>query len=438
MTDGRGVVREVAWRELFPWLLLFRTFRLAIHPTLLTIALLAAIVTPLGWSLGRAIFRVYPPNPENPLAVPEGERPESWLQLMADADERERLPGVNRPPTIDLVTRLQPQNWSRTSPVLYVYERFSTPILRMYRTATSLQGFAFYSFGTLWTLAVWSLAGGMITRMTAIELGREEQASLKNAFRLSLRRWFDYFTAPLYPVLGTLLLAICCVPVGWLLYSSDVGVIIAGLLWIFVILAGAVMAMLLLWLFIGWPLMWPAISAEETGDSFEAMSRSFAYAFQRPLHYLFYVVLAAAFGLVGWAVVDFACYLTLEAAHWAVSWGAWHERMLEIETTQKPAEGVTALWVGVMMLRGLETIPLAISEAFAYSYFWVAATVIYLLLRQQLDRAEFDDVWLEEDAPRFPVPSAANEPAPQEIKAAVPASPSTPPINSLAENDSGE
>src|SRR5688572_15089960 len=49
MTDSRGVLREVAWREVFPWLLIFRCFRLAIHPTILTIALAAALLTPLGW-----------------------------------------------------------------------------------------------------------------------------------------------------------------------------------------------------------------------------------------------------------------------------------------------------------------------------------------------------------------------------------------------------
>jgi len=31
-------------------------------------------------------------------------------------------------------------------------------------------------------------------------------------------------------------------------------------------------------------------------DSFDALSRSYAYVFQRPLHYLFYALVAAVFG----------------------------------------------------------------------------------------------------------------------------------------------
>ena len=43
MTDERGVLRRIAWRELFPWLIIFRTFRLAISPTLLLVATLRLV-----------------------------------------------------------------------------------------------------------------------------------------------------------------------------------------------------------------------------------------------------------------------------------------------------------------------------------------------------------------------------------------------------------
>ena len=40
----------------------------------------------------------------------------------------------------------------------------------------------------------------------------------------------------------------------------------------------------------GWPLMWPTISSEGT-DAFDALSRSYAYVYQRPLAYLLYAVI---------------------------------------------------------------------------------------------------------------------------------------------------
>jgi hypothetical protein len=439
MTDSRGVLREVAWREVFPWLLIFRCFRLAIHPAILTIALAAALLTPLGWRAAQyAVFwksipandeelakdlKIHvPPDLENVTDAVRGialqeahqQRLQARTEMWKHAAELTRLPGVGRVHDPNVLARVaQPLDALTTrSPLGFVFYRFSEPILRIYRTSTDIGSFTFYLLGTLWTLAVWGFAGGMITRIAAIELGREEQARLRSVFRLTLRRWFDFFTAPLYPILGTFLIALLTIPVGWILLS-DAGTIVSGLLWIFALIGGAISALLLLWLFIGWPLMWPAISAEETGDSFEAMSRSFAYAFQRPLHYLFFAIIAALLGYVGWSVVDFVCQLALDATHWAVSWGAGHERIVDVISFPRPTNTESkALLVGSGMIRGIEGLLLALSESFAYSFFWVSATAIYLLLRHNLDRAEFDEVWLEEDADRYGLPPEEPAPAP--------------------------
>src|SRR3954468_10869034 len=56
MTQPPGAIRAIAWRELFPWLILFRTFRIAISPTLLAVATVAVLVTSLGWRLSGVVF----------------------------------------------------------------------------------------------------------------------------------------------------------------------------------------------------------------------------------------------------------------------------------------------------------------------------------------------------------------------------------------------
>src|SRR5262245_58012835 len=56
MPDSPTVIRTIAWRELFPWLILLRTFRIAISPALLALATLALLLTPSGWSLGGYVF----------------------------------------------------------------------------------------------------------------------------------------------------------------------------------------------------------------------------------------------------------------------------------------------------------------------------------------------------------------------------------------------
>src|SRR3954447_25906654 len=56
MTEAPSTIRHIAWREIFPWLILFGTFRIAISPTLLVVATAAVLIHPIGWWLGSRMF----------------------------------------------------------------------------------------------------------------------------------------------------------------------------------------------------------------------------------------------------------------------------------------------------------------------------------------------------------------------------------------------
>ena len=56
MTDDRGTIRSIAWRDLFPWLLIFRTFWLSLSLPLLFLATAGVLLQPIGWRLADAIF----------------------------------------------------------------------------------------------------------------------------------------------------------------------------------------------------------------------------------------------------------------------------------------------------------------------------------------------------------------------------------------------
>src|SRR5688500_18272123 len=56
MPDNRGLLREVAWQEVFPWLLLLRTFRLAVDFRKLLLAALGIALMALGWWLVDGLF----------------------------------------------------------------------------------------------------------------------------------------------------------------------------------------------------------------------------------------------------------------------------------------------------------------------------------------------------------------------------------------------
>jgi hypothetical protein len=56
MAEDRGVLRQIAWTELFPWLALGRSFRLAIQARLLLLAAAGILLTAAGWGMIGYVF----------------------------------------------------------------------------------------------------------------------------------------------------------------------------------------------------------------------------------------------------------------------------------------------------------------------------------------------------------------------------------------------
>ena len=49
MADDRGTLRQIAWLDLFPWLSLARSVRVAAAPRLIFLAAMGLVATQLGW-----------------------------------------------------------------------------------------------------------------------------------------------------------------------------------------------------------------------------------------------------------------------------------------------------------------------------------------------------------------------------------------------------
>src|SRR3990172_12687872 len=49
MVDQQGKVREVAWNELFPWLILLRTIRIGLFVRILILGAIGLVATTAGW-----------------------------------------------------------------------------------------------------------------------------------------------------------------------------------------------------------------------------------------------------------------------------------------------------------------------------------------------------------------------------------------------------
>lgn len=385
MINERGVVRRVVWHELFPWLIILRTFRIAISPTALALATLALLLVPVGRIAGGWIFlpKVQDANRRWHVIWPVPQSPSLAEQVPGAV--REYLP-------------------NSATGIFEAYDELAEPIRLLFQLRMSVREAAYYAFTSLWALAIWAFVGGFITRRAVVKLATDEAPGIKDTLFYCCRRYHWYALAPIYPLLGIVLIAAPIALLGIpLRFDLTVGSALAALFWVFVLLASIAAAWLLGGLIFGWPLMWPTVSAERDGDPFEAFSRSYSYVYGRPLHYLFYVIVAALFGAVCVAAVSVAETLVIEFGFWALSWGG-GSRAVELRELvnstlggypPKTDENAT-LALAVSLIALLNRFVQLVAQAFAITFFFCAASAIYLLLRLDTDEKELDEVYLEE------------------------------------------
>ncbi len=378
--NNRDTLRAVAWSEILPWLVIFRTFRLAIAPRVLILAAVAILLMLSGWAALGLVFSV-----DAEWMKPENGCP--WLAIDKAVSPFHGLPDME-----DLAKATQPMTATGMpgNPFYGTWVHLSQPLWEVARGDVTLPKLACLLLCGLWAVAVWALFGGAITRIAAVQLTCEEQVGWAAALRHARSKWLSYFAAPLLPLTGVALAALPVALLGLLLREAYVGAWLAALLWPLALLAGLVMAILLLGLAFGWPLMWSTIGTEGT-DSFDALSRSYAYLFGRPLHYLFYAAVAALLGALGWLLVSNFAAGVIWATYWAASWGAGPEKIAMIRAGELGMVGrlIDVIWIGCVKL---------LAVGFIFSYFWTASTAIYLLLRRDVDATEMDEVFLDEDA----------------------------------------
>lgn len=422
--DGGETLRKVAWTELLPWLNIFRTFRLAISLRVLLLAAVAAFLTLSGWAV---LGRVFSAGEEmSGWMSPAGGCP--WLAVdeavpgglpFSGTGAREMVPpdvpGRQSDQLKDLARAMQAEGapyrtrvvryarwplagpaWEAPDPFFGTWAHLSAPLWAALRLNSDVATVACLLLCGLWSLAIWAFFGGAITRIAAVELACDERVGWAPALRFACSKWLSYFGGPLFPAVGIALIGIPAFLMGLLMLAGGVGIVIAAVVWPLLMAAGLLMAVLLLGLIFGWPLMWPTISAEGT-DSFDALSRSYNYLFRRPLHYLFYAIVAALLGALGWLLVKAFAGGVIGLTYWAASWGCGTEQIAAVlPGSESPLTTVGA--AGAWLIHLWTVCVKLLAVGFVYGYFWTASTAIYFLLRRDEDQTEMDEVYLDEDA----------------------------------------
>jgi len=380
--SNSSTIRAVAWSELFPWLSIVRAFRLAIAVRTLILGAMGILLTVSVWGVIGLTFGT-------------DEDATRWLQPFTACPWTALTSIVPDQPTLPTAIDITAETLGASGPVSGPWTLLTSPATEgLSRTGLSLRALACLILCGLWGAAVWAFFGAAICRTAAVRLAADEQIGVGAALRYASRKWPAYFAAPLLPVGGVLLATIAVLVLGWIMQFNP-GLVLAGALWWLVLVAGFLMAVLQLGLLSGWPLMWAAISTEGT-DSFDALSRSYAYVFQRPLRYLFYIVVAAVIGWLGWLLVKNFAAGVIWLGYWAAGWGCGQDTIAsilhpgdELSDVGRIGAGMIRFWTGCVKL---------LAVGYLFSYFWSASASVYFLLRRDVDATEMDEVFLDADA----------------------------------------
>lgn len=267
-----------------------------------------------------------------------------------------------------------------------VYWRFAKPVQQVFVVGQTWFTFFYYLLGSATTVLIWSYCGLPIVRGTIVRVAHEKSPSMTELISFSKPKGFVVASAISLPVIAMMLIAIPAIPVGWLM-RLDVGVPIAGFLWILVLLVSSLIGILAFGLMLAWPLMWGAIAADDC-DAFDAISRTYAYASQRPLHFLCYVSVAMLLGYLGWFVVWGFTEMVIGLGYWTVEIGCGGDRLKEVAgvTQQSHVTGVNAIRFACSVFRG-------VASSYSFSFFFSLAAAIYLLLRRDTDETELDQIF---------------------------------------------
>jgi len=213
---------------------------------------------------------------------------------------------------------------------------------------------------------------------------------------------------------GLLVLVAILVLIGWLGWRIPyVGEILLGLLSPFAVLGGFVIAIMIIWLSFGLPLMVGTVCSSDAG-TFDAWSRSFHYLFTHPWRYAWHLVVAAAYGAVCLGFV----YVVRVGTEWAALLPLTAGPLLAAD---RLAQGTLSFFLTIdSFLLDL------IFAAFVISYVFSALVVVYFLLRQCSDGTPINEVHLEPrdrerlEPPAEDVPEADAADAPESTPEAAP------------------
>jgi len=256
-------------------------------------------------------------------------------------------------------------------------------------------------------LAVMSVAGGAICRLAALQFARGEKPGLVEALRFSARRFWSFFLAPVIPLAIVLCVGGVIFVVGLSGRIPHAGGLIVAVLAAVVLCLGVVAAVGLIGTVVGFNLMFPAVAYDGL-DALDVVGRCFSYVFNSPWSMVLYSGICAVYGAICYGVVRLFAFLTLWVAHTGLRLGIGEQSRVLAAIWPEPTfmnlvGAASATPVGLMEKTAAAIVYVCLwvvaglVVSVVITFYFSAYTIIYSLLRQKVDNAAIQDMYLELD-----------------------------------------
>lgn len=256
----------------------------------------------------------------------------------------------------------------------------------------------------LMLLLVWSYLGGIISRIAAVNMTKDEGLELNKAIGFANKKYISLLSPFILSALGLVFFLICNLAGGLVGRIPYVGELLVALFLPLAILSGFIMVFIFIGIIFGKGFFIPTI-AVESSDAFDAVSRSFQYFYAEPWRYLWYMLTSIVYGAVTTAFVWLFGGLMIIASLATVQMGMglkFHDIMSltglscmpcglplagSMPATYQAAAFIIMFWL--VLLVGMLL-------AYVVSYCFSAHTITYLLMRKKVDDIEMTELYEEE------------------------------------------
>ncbi|KPJ66193.1 MAG: hypothetical protein AMJ43_08865 [Coxiella sp. DG_40] len=390
---------------LFPKI--FQTFRMAIQPTKLIIALLAlAIICLAGWIMDFSRTVVTTP-------APQGQITELHVYMASPGKVKSHIDDYkeigSRKGVFSTLWQFAAARFNDTLNSLFAFNlpavaKNIADYFKAVRWALRYH-FLYCIIFFVIKLAVISVAGGAICRIAALQFARDERPGLTEALRFSLKKFISLFTAPLAPV-GIIIFIGLFISLLGLIGSvlPRIGELIIGIFMPLALIAGTLIAVFLIGTVAGFNLMFPAI-AYDGSDCLDAISRSFSYVYSKPWRMGFYTAIAIAYGAICYTFVRFFALVLFWSTRWFLQLGIlggnkklvalWPEQPSFVRLYASPdwQQLIWSEWVAALLVYLCILVVIGLLVSFIITFYFSANTIIYSLMRNSVDNTALEDIF---------------------------------------------